>query len=101
MLRVLPEVDVAMVEDVGTHVDIVEALGREHHAYIIARIKQRNHLDEEVDVGDLIGVKDADQLMRGDGDSLGVDLAQAVVQVAGLAVHLAWLALAARDVDQV
>ena len=99
MLRVLPEVDVAMVEDVGTHVDIVEALGRKHHAYIIASIKQRNHLDEEVDVGDLIGVKDADQLMRGDGDSLGVDLAQAVV--AGLAVHLAWLALAAGDVDQV
>ena len=36
MLCVLPEVDVAVVEDVGAHLDVVEALGRQHHAHVIA-----------------------------------------------------------------
>ena len=35
VLRVLPEVDVAVVEDVCGHIDVVEGLGREHHAHII------------------------------------------------------------------
>lgn len=101
VLGILPEVDVAMVEDVSTHVDIVETLGRQNHADIVSSIKQGDHLDEEVEIGNLISIKDADQLMGGDGHALGVDLAQAVVQVAGLPVHLAWLALSARNIDQV
>ena len=101
MLSVLPEVDVAMVEDVGTHIHIVEALRGQNHPHIVAGVEQGDHLDEEVEVGDLVSVKDADQLMGGDGDPLGVDLGQAVVQVAGLAIHLARLALAAGDIDQV
>ena len=94
MLSVLPEVDVAMVEDVSADVDIVEALRGQNHPHIISSIKQGDHLDKEVDIGHLISIKDANQFMRRDGNALGVDLGQAVVQIAGLAVHLAWFALA-------
>lgn len=43
----------------------------------------------------LISIKDADELIGRNGHPLWVDLGQAVVQVAGLAVHLTRLALAA------
>ena len=52
-LRVLPELHVAVVEDVGVRVDVVEALRREHHAHVVARVKQRQRLQEEVRDGDL------------------------------------------------
>ena len=39
--------------------------------------------------------------MGWDGNPLWVDLGKAIVQVAGLSVHLPWLTLAPRDVDQV
>ena len=94
MLSVLPEVDVAMVEDVGANIDIVEALWGQNHPHIISSIEQGDHLDKEVDIGHLISVKDADQFMSRDGDALRVDLGQAVVQVTRLAIHLAWFPLA-------
>ncbi len=47
----------------------------------------------------LVSVEDADELVRGDLHAAGVDLCAAVVDVAGLAVHLARLPLAARHVD--
>ncbi len=53
VLGVLPELDVAVVEDVRTGVQVVEGLGRQHHAHIVARVKQRQHLQEEVRVGHL------------------------------------------------
>ena len=43
----------------------------------------------------LISIKDADELIGRNGHPLWVDLGQAVVQVARLAVHLTRLALAA------
>ena len=43
----------------------------------------------------LISIEDADKLCGWDGHALGVDLLQAVVQVARLAVHLTRCALAA------
>lgn len=60
MLSILPEVDVAMVEDVSLDIDIVEALRGQDHPHIIASIKQGDHLGEEVDIGHLISIKDAD-----------------------------------------
>lgn len=53
MLGILPEIDVAMVEDVGTNIDVVEALGRQHHANVISSIKQGNHLCKKVNIGNL------------------------------------------------
>lgn len=43
----LPEVDVRVVEDVGVHVEIVEALRRQHHAHIVAAVEQRQCLQVE------------------------------------------------------
>ena len=60
MLSILPEVDVAMVEDVSPNIDIVKALWGQHHAHIIPSIKQGDHLGVEVDVGNLVSIKDAD-----------------------------------------
>ena len=94
MLSVLPEVNVAMVEDVRTDIHIVEALWGQDHPHIIPSIKQGDHLGEEIDVGDLVSIKDANQFVSWDGDSLWVNLGQAVVQVARLAIHLTRLALA-------
>ena len=37
-----------MVEDVGIAVEIVEALGREDHAHVLAAIKERDGPKEEV-----------------------------------------------------
>ena len=39
---------VAMVEDVRRAVEIMEALGREHHAHILSTIEQRHRPQEEV-----------------------------------------------------
>ena len=47
----------------------------------------------------LIGIKDADDLIRWDGGALRVDLAQAVVQVGRLPIHLPLGPLPAADVD--
>lgn len=60
MLSILPEVNVAMVEDVSLNIDVMEALRGQDHAHIIASIKQGDHLGEEVDVCHLISIKDAD-----------------------------------------
>ncbi|KAA6417671.1 MAG: hypothetical protein FRX49_12359 [Trebouxia sp. A1-2] len=53
MLSVLPKVNVAMIEDVSTDIDIVEALGGQNHANIIPSIEERDHLGEEIDIGNL------------------------------------------------
>ena len=53
MLSILPEINVAMVEDVGPDIQVVEALGRKDHAHIITRIKEGDGLQVEIDVGDL------------------------------------------------
>ena len=42
-----PEVDVLMIEDVALLVDVMEALGAEHHAHIVAGIQKRQHLQEK------------------------------------------------------
>lgn len=60
MLRILPEVDVAMVEDICLHIDIVKTLWGQDHAHIVPSIKQGNHLGEEVHIGHLVSIKDAD-----------------------------------------
>ena len=52
-LHVLPEVDVGVVEDIGVQVEIVEALWRQYHPHIIAPIKERHRLQEEVLAADL------------------------------------------------
>ena len=53
MLSVLPEVDVAMVEDVSTDVDVVEALWGQNHAHIIPSVEEGDHLGEEINVCNL------------------------------------------------
>ncbi len=50
VLRILPEMNIGVVEDVGPHAQIVEALGGEDHAHIVARVKQRQRLQEKVGV---------------------------------------------------
>ena len=57
MLGILPEIDVAMVEDVSSNIDVVEALGRENHADVISSIEEGDHLGIEVHIGDLISCK--------------------------------------------
>ena len=47
-LHVLPEVDVAVVENVCMQIHVVEALGTEHHGDIVSAIQQRNCLEEEI-----------------------------------------------------
>ena len=42
-----------MVEDVCVQVEVVEALWGQHHAHIIAPIKQRHRLQEKVLAADL------------------------------------------------
>ena len=49
----------------------------------------------------LIGIKDDGNLVVGDGDGGRVDLVEAVVQIRGLAVHLAHLAFAPTHVHHV
>lgn len=34
-----PEVDVGVIEDVGVHVEVVEALRAQHHAHVVTAIK--------------------------------------------------------------
>lgn len=53
VLRVLPKLDVAVVEDVRAGRQVVEGLRREHHSHVVARVKQRQRLQEEVRVGHL------------------------------------------------
>jgi len=53
VLSVLPEVDVAMVKDVSTDIDIVEALWGQNHADIISSIKEGNHFCEKINVRNL------------------------------------------------
>lgn len=60
MLRILPEVDVAMVEDISLDIDIVKALWGQNHPHIIPSIKQGDHLGEEVHIGYLISIENAD-----------------------------------------
>jgi hypothetical protein len=50
-LRVLPEMDVGVVEDVGVDVQIVEGLGGEHHADVIAPVEEGHRLIVKVGVG--------------------------------------------------
>lgn len=49
----------------------------------------------------LIGIKDADKLIAGDHCAWRVELGADIVDVAGLAVHLAGRALAAADIDNI
>ena len=44
----LPKVHVGVVEDVGVRVEVVEALGRQHHADVVAAVEERDHLEEEL-----------------------------------------------------
>lgn len=53
VLGILPEVDVGMVEHVRVQPQIMEALGGQDHAHIVAAIKQGDHLQKEVCVGHL------------------------------------------------
>lgn len=39
VLRILPELNVAVIEDVSAWVQVVKGLGREHHANIVPRVK--------------------------------------------------------------
>ena len=55
VLRILPELDVGVVEDVGVGLQVVEGLRRQDHAHVIPAIHQRDHLQEEVWVGNLHG----------------------------------------------
>ena len=36
-----------MVENVGVHIEVVEALWAEHHAHVVPPIEQRKRLDVE------------------------------------------------------
>ena len=65
-LHVLPELQVGVVEDVAVAVQVGEALRRQHHRHVIARVEQRQRAQEEVRLGDLVRVKDADQLVARD-----------------------------------
>ena len=57
VLRILPKLDVGMVEDVGMGLQVVERLGRQHHAHVIPAIHQWDHLQKEVWVGNLHGYR--------------------------------------------
>lgn len=46
-LHVLPEVHVAVIEDVGVEVEIVEALRAENHSDVVAAVKKRQRLQIE------------------------------------------------------
>jgi hypothetical protein len=50
VLCILPEMDIGVVEDISPHAQIVEALGGEDHAHIVAGVKQRQRLQEKVRV---------------------------------------------------
>ena len=99
VLRVLPEVRVRVVEDVRAQVCVVKRLRRQHHRDVVAGVELVEHLEEEVWVGDLVGIEHADDLVGGDRLPVGVDLARAVVQVRRLAVHLTRGARPPGDVD--
>ena len=94
VLRILPEVDVGVVEDVGVEARVVEGLGGEDHGHVVARVEFVQRLQEEVGVGHLVGIKHADNLVGRDGLGLRIDHLHAVVQVGGFTVHLAARALA-------
>ena len=44
VLSILPELDVGVVEDVRIDVDVVVALGGEHHAHIVTPVKEGERL---------------------------------------------------------
>lgn len=50
VLRVLPELDVGVVEDIAVGARVVEGLGAQHHSHVIAAIQHRHHLQEKVRV---------------------------------------------------
>ena len=58
-LRILPEMNVGVVENVCVQPQVVEGLGGEHHANIVAQVKQRDGFDVEVCVCQLISIKNA------------------------------------------
>ena len=43
----LPEVDVAVIENIASHIKVVEGLGREYHCNIIPLIQKRHSLQKE------------------------------------------------------
>ena len=47
-LHVLPEMNIAMIEDICCTIQIMEALRRQHHAHISASIKERHCSQKEV-----------------------------------------------------
>ena len=53
MLSVLPKVDVAMVENVSTNIDIVEALWGQNHADVIPSVEEGDHFGEEINICNL------------------------------------------------
>ena len=53
MLRVLPKLDVAVIEDILVGVHIVEGLRGQHHAHIVTRVEQGQRLQEEVRICNL------------------------------------------------
>ena len=56
MLRILPEVDVGMIEHISMQPEVVEALWGQNHAHIVSPIKQREGFEEKVWVGHLSGM---------------------------------------------
>jgi hypothetical protein len=92
-----PEGQVEVVEDVGLRVDVVEALRREAQRDVVVQ-HDLEDLGEEVGLGDHVGVEHDHDLVLGDLGAVGVDgrvvlvddVLQAVVEVVGLAVRLAW-----------
>ena len=45
---------VGVVEDVGVQVEVVEALGGQHHAHIVTAIEEGKCLQEELLAGNLL-----------------------------------------------
>ncbi len=53
VLRILPKLDVPVVENVLIGVHIVEGLRRQHHPHIVSGVEQWQRLQEEVRIGHL------------------------------------------------
>jgi hypothetical protein len=93
-----PEGQVEVVEDVGLRVDVVEALGRQAQRDLVVEHDLQD-LGVEVGLGNHVGVKDNHDLRHGDLGAVGVlrevvlvdDVLQAVVEVVGLSVGLAYV----------
>lgn len=59
-----------MIEDVRVGVQVVEALRGQHHCHVIAAVEERHRAEEEVLLGDLVRVKDCNNLVPWDRNAL-------------------------------